>query len=136
MPVAAANPSIFSANASGTGQGAILNNVDLSKNSASNPAARGSAVVLYATGTGVLKPAEEDGVLTPAENPPLISQPVTVTIGGQSANVLYQGAAPRPCRRRQPDQRRDTGRRHARIGGPRDDHVGGVPSKTVTMAVK
>lgn len=94
LPVAAANPSIFSANASGTGQGAILNNADLSQNSPSNPAARGSAVVLFATGTGVLKPAEEDGVLAPSSNPPLISLPVTVSIGGQSATVLYQGAAP------------------------------------------
>jgi uncharacterized protein (TIGR03437 family) len=94
LPVAAANPSIFSANASGTGQGAILNNADLSKNSASNPAARGSVVVLYATGTGVLQPTDIDGVLTPPENLPVIPQPVTVTIGGQSATVLYQGAAP------------------------------------------
>jgi uncharacterized protein (TIGR03437 family) len=94
LPVAAANPSIFSANASGTGQGAILNNADLSKNSASNPAARGSVVVLFATGTGVLKPTIADGVLVPSANPPLISLPVTVTIGGQSATVMYQGAAP------------------------------------------
>jgi uncharacterized protein (TIGR03437 family) len=95
-PIAAANPSIFSANASGTGQGAILNNADLSKNSASNPAARGSAVVLFATGTGVLKPAATNAVLPPAGNPLLIVQPVTVTIGGQSPKVLYQGAAPLP----------------------------------------
>jgi uncharacterized protein (TIGR03437 family) len=93
LPVAAANPSIFSANASGTGQGAILN-ADLSKNSTSNPAARGSQVVLYATGAGVLKPTEADGVLAPSTNPPLISQPVTASIGGQTATVVYQGAAP------------------------------------------
>ena len=93
LPVAAASPSLFSANSSGTGQGAILN-ADLSNNSASNPAARGSEIVLYATGAGVLKPAEEDGVLAPSKNPPLIAQPVTVTIGGQNATVMYQGAAP------------------------------------------
>ena len=87
LPIAAANPSIFSANSSGTGQGAILNNADLSANSSSNPAARGSVVVLFATGTGVMKPAEEDGVLAPSTNPPLISLPVTVTIGGQSATA-------------------------------------------------
>jgi uncharacterized protein (TIGR03437 family) len=93
LPVAAASPSLFSANSSGTGQGAILN-ADLSNNTASNPAARGSEIVLYATGAGVLKPAEEDGVLAPSKNPPLIAQPVTVTIGGQNATVMYQGAAP------------------------------------------
>jgi uncharacterized protein (TIGR03437 family) len=93
LPVAAANPSLFSANSSGTGQGAILN-ADLSNNSASNPAARGSEIVLYATGAGALKPAEADGVLAPSKNPPLIAQPVTVSIGGQNATVMYQGAAP------------------------------------------
>ena len=51
-------------------------------------------MVLYATGTGVLKPTEQDGVLAPSKNPPLISQTVTATIGGQSATVVYQGAAP------------------------------------------
>jgi uncharacterized protein (TIGR03437 family) len=93
VPVVAANPSIFSANASGTGQGAILNS-DMTRNSASNPAARESVIAIYATGAGVTKPASVDGVLTSAVNPPLVAQPVTVTIGGQNAQVLYQGAAP------------------------------------------
>jgi len=93
LPVSAANPSIFSANSSGSGQGAIVN-ADLTKNSAANPAARGSVVEIYATGLGATTPASTDGVLTPAMNPPLIAQPVTVTIGGQNAQVMYQGAAP------------------------------------------
>jgi uncharacterized protein (TIGR03437 family) len=93
LPVAAASPAMFSANSSGSGQGAILNS-DLSRNSTSNPAARGSQVVIYATGTGVTKPASTDGILTSAVNPPLIAQTVTATIGGQSAQVMYQGAAP------------------------------------------
>lgn len=94
LPVGVASPSIFSANASGTGQGAILNNVDLSKNSASNPADRGSVVVIYATGTGVTKPVSLDGVLISAANPPVLAQPVTIAIGGLDAEVIYQGAAP------------------------------------------
>jgi len=136
LPVVAANPSIFSANASGTGQGAILN-ADLSKNSASNPAARGSQVVLFATGTGVLKPTEDDGVLAPSANPPLLSQPVTVTIGGQSATVLYQGAAPglvagvSQINAQVPASVTPGSAVSVRIT------VGGVPSQnTVTMAVK
>jgi uncharacterized protein (TIGR03437 family) len=94
LPVGLASPSIFSANASGTGPGAILNNADLSKNSAANPADRGSVIVIFATGTGVTKPVSVDGVLTSASNPPLVGQPVTVTIGGLSAEVSYQGGAP------------------------------------------
>jgi uncharacterized protein (TIGR03437 family) len=93
LTVEASNPSIFSANASGTGQGAVING-DMTRNSASNPAPRGSVVSIFVTGAGVTKPASVDGVLTSAVNPPLVAQPVTVTMGGQTAAVLYQGAAP------------------------------------------
>jgi uncharacterized protein (TIGR03437 family) len=137
LPVAAANPSIFSANASGTGQGAILNNADLSKNSPSNPAARGSVVVLFATGTGVLKPTLADGVLTPTANPPLIAQPVTVTIGGQSATVLYQGAAPQLVAGVSQINVQVPAGVAPGSAVPVTITVGGVPSlNTVTMAVK
>jgi uncharacterized protein (TIGR03437 family) len=137
LPVAAANPSIFSANASGTGPGAILNNADLSQNSPSNPAAIGSAVVLFATGTGVLKPGVADGALIPSGNPPLIAQKVTVTIGGQNATVLYQGAAPTLVAGvSQINVQVPAGV----VPGPAVPvtiTVGGVPSiNTVTMAVK
>ena len=94
LPVAAAMPSIFAANSAGTGQGAILNNEDLSKNSAANPADRGSVVVIFATGAGVTKPASVDGVLASSSNPPLIAETVTATVGGLNAEVVYQGAAP------------------------------------------
>jgi uncharacterized protein (TIGR03437 family) len=89
LPITATNPSIFSANASGTGQGAVLNG-DMSRNSPSNPARLGSVVSIYATGLGVTNPPSVDGVLTSAANPPLVAQPVTITIGGQNAEVLYQ----------------------------------------------
>ena len=94
LPVSAANPSIFAANSAGTGQGAILNNADLSKNSVANPADRGSVVVIFATGTGVTKPAGVDGLLASSSNTPLIAQTVTATVGGLNAEVDYQGAAP------------------------------------------
>jgi uncharacterized protein (TIGR03437 family) len=137
LPIAAANPSIFSANSSGTGQGAILNNANLSPNSSSNPAARGSVVVLFATGTGVMKPAEEDGVLAPSTNPPVISLPVTVTIGGQSATVLYQGAAPQLVAGVSQINVQVPAGVTPGNAVPVTLSVGGVPSvNTVTMAVK
>lgn len=73
-PVAAAAPAIFTT-VNGTGQ-AAANNQDGSINSASNPAARGSIISLYATGQG-------DG-----------SAPTSLTIGNYPAQLLYAGPAP------------------------------------------
>ena len=92
LAVAASAPGLFSANASGTGNGAILNQ-DNSINSPSSPAPQGSVIVLFGTGEGQTKPAGVDGQIASSVFPaPLL--PVTVTIGGQNATVLYSGAAP------------------------------------------
>jgi uncharacterized protein (TIGR03437 family) len=92
MAVVASAPGLFTANSTGTGQGAVLNQ-DQSLNSASNPAAAGSIVSLYATGAGQTDPPGVDGMFaeSPLPNPLL---PVTVTIGDQEAQVLYAGGAP------------------------------------------
>jgi len=93
LTVVPAAPAIFSADTSGTGQGVILNS-DLSVNSSSKPAAKGSVIVIYATGEGQTLPAGVDGQLA---NGPTYAKPlnnVSVTVGGQPAEVLYAGAAP------------------------------------------
>jgi uncharacterized protein (TIGR03437 family) len=85
---------LSTADASGSGAGAILNQ-DFSYNGAANPAAAGSIVTLYGTGEGLLEPHLSSGAL-------VISQPfstptagaVTVLIGGRAAQVLYAGSAP------------------------------------------
>lgn len=92
LTVSAAMPAIFTVQSTGVGPGAILNQ-DSSLNSPSNPAARGSVVVLFATGVGTMNPAPVDGQVT-GNNPPLASLPVSVQIGGVSAPVQYAGAAP------------------------------------------
>ena len=90
--VASAAPAIFTLDATGTGQGAILNQ-DLSVNSVSNPAVKGSAIAIYATGAGQTNPAGVDGQVTGTVlATPLL--PVSVQIGGVDAKVLYAGAAP------------------------------------------
>ncbi len=92
VPVQAASPALFALDATGGGPGAILNQ-DLSVNSETNPAARGSVVVLYGTGGGLTMPASVDGLLTSQPYPkPLL--PVSVTIDKLPAQVLYAGAAP------------------------------------------
>lgn len=94
--VVAASPAIFSATEMGTGQGAILNQ-DGSYNSASNPAAAGSIVQIFATGGGVLTPAGQDGRIEngPVSTIPTPVLPVTVTFGTTaSPSISYAGVAP------------------------------------------
>jgi len=92
VPVTAAAPGIFSADGSGQGQGAILNQ-DNSLNSQSNPAAAGSIVVLYATGEGQTGPGGVDGQMAGQPFPkPML--PVSVAVNKQNVEVLYAGAAP------------------------------------------
>ncbi len=83
IPVVPATPAIFTTDASGKGQGAILNQ-DSSINGATNPAAAGSVVVLYGTGGGALT----------SDSPARLALPFSVTIGGVDAPVLYAGVAP------------------------------------------
>jgi len=95
MPVVPAVPGLFSANQSGTGQGAIQNE-NGSYNSAANPAARGSIVVLYGTGQGQTNPAGLDGRL--AASPFAVpSGNLTITFGGIAvapADILFKGPIP------------------------------------------
>lgn len=92
VPVVAASPGLFSANSSGTGQGAILNQ-DGGFNNAQNPAAKGSVIVLFLTGEGQTDPPGSDGQIANGVFPkPAL--PVRVDMGGIQAEVLYAGAAP------------------------------------------
>ncbi len=92
LEVAPAAPGLFTLDSSGQGQGAILNQ-DYSVNGPSNPAARNSIVILYATGEGQTEPPGVDGA--PAgEILPRPRLPVRVEIGGLEAPVLYAGGAP------------------------------------------
>ena len=93
LEVNPASPGVFSVDYTGSGQGAILNQ-DLSVNNSSNPASAGSVVVVYATGEGQTDPAGVDGRIATGPDYPRPKLPVTVTIGGQMADVLYAGAAP------------------------------------------
>ena len=92
FPVVPTSPGLFTANASGKGQAAALNQ-DGTYNSALNPATRGSIVVLFATGEGKTTPDGVDGKLTAAPLPSP-QAPVAVTIGGVDAEIIYAGGAP------------------------------------------
>jgi uncharacterized protein (TIGR03437 family) len=96
IQVFAAAPGLFTADGTGAGQAAAINQ-DGSINSASNPAPIGSIISLYATGGGQTGPTGVDGQLSTS---PLATQvlPVQVYIGQQlalsTAQLQYAGPAP------------------------------------------
>jgi uncharacterized protein (TIGR03437 family) len=92
LPVARTMPGLFTLDQSGYGQGAILNE-DGTINRFDNPAPHESIVVLFGTGQGLTSPDFPEDEL--ADDPlPEPVDPVTVTIGGKQAEILYAGAAP------------------------------------------
>lgn len=90
-----AAPALFTAHASGTGQGAILNE-DSTANSSANPAEPGSIVVIFLDGAGLTTPLQADGSITTTvfDEIPKLNLPVSVQIGGVTADVSYSGPAP------------------------------------------
>ena len=93
VQVAATAPGVFSIAGSGQGPGAILNARDGTVNSASNPAARGEWVSIFATGAGVTTPASVDGFVASAPLP-VPTANVSVTMGGLPCQLNFEGAAP------------------------------------------
>jgi uncharacterized protein (TIGR03437 family) len=91
VEVTPASPALFTQNSQGWGPAAALNQ-DYRLNTPANPADRGSIVILYATGEG-LTDQPLDGVLGAAPLPQPVL-PITVTVGGKPAEVLYAGGAP------------------------------------------
>jgi hypothetical protein len=95
LPLTDTTPAIFSASGQGSGQGAILN-ANSSPNSAANPAPKGSIVQIFAEGAGLRTPAGlADGMLDIGSiSQPTPVAPVSITIGGQPAQILYAAQAP------------------------------------------
>lgn len=90
VAAAASAPSLFTSNGTGSGQAAAINAVGLTPNTAANPVNIGGYISLYATGEGQTDPSGIDGRLgdLTATHPLL---PVSVTVGGVPATVLYSG---------------------------------------------
>lgn len=94
VPVVPANPGLYTANAAGTGQGAILN-PDFSVNGPNNPVPADGFFSLFGTGGGVVEPPCPDGEVGPSAEPlPRLQLPVRVLVDGVDAQVLFAGSAP------------------------------------------
>jgi uncharacterized protein (TIGR03437 family) len=82
--VATAAPGIFA-----------VTDSDGTVNSPAHPAKAGDSITIYGTGGGVTNPLGITGGLWPlAASLPTLTAPVSVTIGGTKAVVLYAGSAP------------------------------------------
>jgi uncharacterized protein (TIGR03437 family) len=104
LSLAATAPGLFAQNASGVGQGAILNQ-DNTLNWSGNPAPWGIIVQMFLTGEGQTNPPGVTGAITSATLPPpqvtpAPVQPIQVSINGQptvytyTALYTYAGEAP------------------------------------------
>jgi uncharacterized protein (TIGR03437 family) len=91
LTVAPSMPGLFSADSTGTGQ-ALASNADSSPNSDGNPANTGDIITLFGTGEGQTMPLGVDGQIA-SDMPPQPVLPVSVTIGGQPAQVSSYGGA-------------------------------------------
>ena len=79
-------PAIFTQTQTGTGAGAILNE-DRSLNQTSVPSTSGKVVMVFVTGFGTFNAPDSDGLSR-------LTLPVSATVGGLPADVLYAGEAP------------------------------------------
>ena len=95
LVVAQAEPGIFTVNQQGSGQGSIVKSDGITLAQPGTPASIGETVVIYCTGLGSVSPKVAEGVAPPGV-PPLSAtdNPVSVTIGGQPATVIFSGLTP------------------------------------------
>ena len=84
IPLAATHPGLFPR----------IWNQDGTVNSASNPAPRGSVVILYATGQGLTSPASPTGGYPIGGIYPPPAAETVLRIGGAQAELLFRGQAP------------------------------------------
>jgi uncharacterized protein (TIGR03437 family) len=128
------SPGLFSMNAQGSGQGAILNLQYLLVDS-SNPASVGDVIQIYCTGLGAVTNQPASGALAPVSPLAQTTTPPVVTIGGTSAKVLYSGLAPGAIGLYQLDAQIPTGI----LTGPAVPvmvSLGGMTSNTVTLPIQ
>jgi uncharacterized protein (TIGR03437 family) len=99
LTVVAAKPGVLTNESAGRGQARAINqdgspNGDGSQIATQKPAPPGSRIAVYATGLGALYPAIPAGTPPPADPLSTTVSPVTASIGGQNATVLWAGGAP------------------------------------------
>jgi uncharacterized protein (TIGR03437 family) len=90
FPIAPAAPGIF---ATGPNQAAIQN-ADGALNAPDHPAPAGSIIAVYLTGQGAVVPPVATAAPAPGNPLARTAYPVTATVGGQPADVVFAGLSP------------------------------------------
>jgi uncharacterized protein (TIGR03437 family) len=93
VTVSQTQPAVFTKDASGKGQGTILDS-DLQYTEPNHPARRGETVVILCLGLGPVDPAVPVGLQTPSSPPSVVTNTLTVRIGDVEAPVSFAGLAP------------------------------------------
>ncbi len=91
--LSAVQPGIFTVNQSGSGPGAILD-ANFALVSSSNPVRAGDVIQIFCTGLGATSPPVPSGEFSPSSPPATVVNPVTATVEGLDAPVLFGGLAP------------------------------------------
>jgi uncharacterized protein (TIGR03437 family) len=129
----AADPGIFTATASGSGQGVIVApNGNFAQ--PGNPAHAGDEITIYAAGLGNTNPGAMTGLAATVMPLLQVVAPVSLTIGGQNARVDFAGLAPGFTGLYQINAAVPSGVSGSAV--PVVLTVGGQPSPPVTMAVQ
>jgi len=93
IPLAASVPGLFTETLNGIGEVVALHQ-DGTVNSATNAASAGTVIILFATGEGAVNPVGVDGLISTSRFIHVPVLPVSMTIGGKIAQVLYAGSSP------------------------------------------
>jgi uncharacterized protein (TIGR03437 family) len=132
--VAATAPAIFSTNAQGSGQGAILN-TSYQLVDASHPATPGSTYIqIYCIGLGAVTNQPAEGAASPSNPLAKTSAIPQITMGGVSATATFSGLAPGFVGEYQVNALVPAGV-SAGSSVPVAISIGGATSNTVTIAV-
>jgi uncharacterized protein (TIGR03437 family) len=91
--IAAVKPGLFTLNQQGSGQAAALLTGTASLAGPASPVLKGGVLELYGTGLGAVDQPQSDGQPASLALARTVV-PVSVTIGGQPASVLFSGLAP------------------------------------------
>jgi uncharacterized protein (TIGR03437 family) len=86
------SPGIFTLDSSGRGQAAAILHADSTVNGPSNPASKNSILSVFGTGGGLPAGTGSPGDIATAADE--LQTPVSATVGGAPAEVLYAGTSP------------------------------------------